>query len=273
MNASEHDMYVLASRRTGRYQFYIARPPPPLQGYDGKVPHWKEVVCRHRDSNPGPFACEASVLAKSHHGPTLLDEYQAKFMPASATKMARMNFAQARQTESENILEWHGRARATFLQACPDRAATADIDCFLIDKFALGLKDASTMNEVWRRAPATYAAALEAAHDQHSGDQALRAHNHGAMQSRVKKEGLHAMGPSDGRRRPMACWICESLEHVKLDCPKRRGKPESKRDAEARPKSKTRPKTKSKEKKRIAAVANESDNGDELSGGESDLGN
>jgi len=92
----------------------------------------------------------------------VLNLYEARFLPASASQMARVNFEAAGQRGKEGIMQFHARLRTLWRRAYPN----ARDDVQLIRRFALGLRRREVREMVLRNNPATYGGALEIAQNE-----------------------------------------------------------------------------------------------------------
>ena len=88
----------------------------------------------------------------------LLALYEARFLPAAAGDMARVQFRTACQKEAESILQWHTRVRELFTRSYPAEPLEASVQ--LRDQFILGLSESKIKEYTWDSHPATFAAAL-----------------------------------------------------------------------------------------------------------------
>jgi hypothetical protein len=153
---------------------------------------------------------------------TLLGLYQDRFQPAALGRLSRVNFASAKQTETEQVLAWHGRLRALFIRAFP--AAEPAADANLIDKFVLGLFDPRILEYVWQQDAQTFQQALTLAHDKQAGISALQQHAAvqgaaGGLRTIKKESGINAF--QQNQQRPRACWICNGEGHISPACPQK----------------------------------------------------
>ena len=133
----------------------------------------------------------------------LLNDYEARFLPASASQMARVRFDNACQGAKETLLSWHARLRTLYRRAYPNGNDTP-----LIRRFTLGLRNSTLREQVLRQQPADYNAALNAAQNEQSIVEVTTA--------------LH-LGPGEepmeiGALADMACHFCEKKGHIRRDC-------------------------------------------------------
>ena len=134
----------------------------------------------------------------------LLDDYEARFLPASASEMARVRFDNATQGRKETLLNWHSRLRNLFRRAYPQ----AGDETPLIRRFELGLKNSILREHVLRQHPATYAAALEASQNEQSIVEVTTALHLGP-----REEPMEIGALSD-----MTCHFCDKKGHIRRDC-------------------------------------------------------
>ena len=178
--------------------------------------------------NPLPPPLVAGAIAAAPVVPldaaTLLDLYQARFLPAAETDLCRVALRHARQTEGENILEWHTRCRALYARAYPNRGAD---EIELQDQFKLGLYNKKIREATWEARPLTYTECLTAAHNKAASKAILEAHAN--PRGEVKQEpGLHAFGgggyperkPPGGSGSRGGCNYCGVEGHYKRECRK-----------------------------------------------------
>ena len=95
---------------------------------------------------------------------TLIEHYDRRFLPASASQMARVSFDQVVQKQGETILDYHSKVRQLWNRAYPNNPD----EVLLIRKFSLGLRKKEVREQVVRQNPQTYGAALEAAQNEAS---------------------------------------------------------------------------------------------------------
>lgn len=72
--------------------------------------------------------------------------------------IVKAEFEQARQTPQEKLMDWHGRLRAIFIRAYPNRNAANDDQ--LICAFISGIADPAIKMFILEGAPNTYIDAL-----------------------------------------------------------------------------------------------------------------
>ena len=92
----------------------------------------------------------------------LLDAYEAIFVVAADSDMARSSFKTARQGPEETVLDWHARLRSMYKRAMPTLTdAQIEASQELREQFLLYLRNRRVGQEVWRTRPANY----QQAHD------------------------------------------------------------------------------------------------------------
>ena len=143
----------------------------------------------------------------------LLALFEARFLPGSASQMARIRFDAARQGPNEAVLEFHSRLRALHNKAYPN----ANDDVNLIRKFTMGLRRKELRMQVMRSNPDTYANALELAQNEASVLQMVKVTELGA--SLTNEEPMEIGSLEEPQQRTGDCHFCESNGHWKRDCP------------------------------------------------------
>ena len=159
--------------------------------------------------------------------PTLdnvLDRYQARFLPAAASQLAKVKFDASRQSASETSLDYHSRLRALYNEAYPH---AADDDA-LIRKFTTGLKKKDLRTQVMRLNPMTYPEALECTQNEVSVQQLSKLADLGAAPigdepmeigavQEVNKTNTSANRNNTGKKAG-TCHFCKKNGHWKRDC-------------------------------------------------------
>ena len=143
----------------------------------------------------------------------LLALFEARFLPGSASQMARIRFDAARQGPNEAVLEFHSRLRALHNKAYP--AAADEVN--LVRKFTMGLRRKELRMQVMRSNPATYAGALELAQNEASVLQMVKVTELGA--SIAGEEPMEIGAVEDPQNKTGECHFCEASGHWKRDCP------------------------------------------------------
>ena len=89
----------------------------------------------------------------------LLDRYEAKFLPAATSDLARARYETAIQNPKEGILAWHGRLQTLFVRAYGGGVNVMG-KAMLIRSLARGIRHKRVREHVLRSQPGTYDAAL-----------------------------------------------------------------------------------------------------------------
>lgn len=153
---------------------------------------------------------------------TLLNEYQARFIPEAAGKLARAEFNAANQKPTETIIQWHTRLRELFCRAYPNREI--DDDEAAIDQFVNHLLDTSIQSFVLDQGPITYADALNMAQSKLANQLILKksGENRGNINqmgegqiNQISRFGTRTTGPKSGS---VKCWYCQQEGHIQTDC-------------------------------------------------------
>ena len=158
----------------------------------------------------------------------LLDGYEAKFLPAAASDIARARFETAVQGPKEVILQWHGRLQMLYTRAYgnPDPVTRAAQLC---RAFARGLRHRRVREHVLRSQPADYAAALNFAQTEQavldSGTYIpgsvpafatnIAGQHHGGARSRDTSEPMEIGAMGTGK---IQCHTCHLFGHMSRDC-------------------------------------------------------
>jgi len=105
-----------------------------------------------------------SIQLLNHEDPDvtaeqLADLYEAKFMPAATSDLARARYETAVQGPKEGILQWHGRLQMLFVRAYGNGGAAMG-EAMLVRSFARGLRHKRVREHVLRSQPDTYDGAL-----------------------------------------------------------------------------------------------------------------
>ena len=147
----------------------------------------------------------------------LLDAYEAIFVVAAASDLARADFRHAMQGAEESILDFHGRLRTLFQRSYPTLTpAEVEASTDLRETFLRRLRDSEVGKDVFRRRPASYQAALDEASD------AEAAHALWADDAVWPDKRVNAMGSRDRsvhfRTTTNGCYICNGSHQAK-HCP------------------------------------------------------
>ena len=174
-----------------------------------------------RAAMSGKAALLTSDIPIEGDGQTLnqrIAAFEARFMPAAAGQVARVEFHGTSQRPDETIMIFHGRLRELFTRAYPD--LTCNTSQLAIQQFALGLADTEVGRFVLDRAPANYTDALNQAQIKSATEAALQ-------QRRKTTSGNVSIGSIDGRgavekgasNNIFQCWFCNEEGHLKKECP------------------------------------------------------
>jgi len=107
---------------------------------------------------------DIQVNDPTKNGAGLLDAYEARFLPASASELAKVTFEAATQMPKETALSFHGRVRNLY-----NRAYTRDRnEEHMTRRYILGLRSKEVREMVMRARPQNYEAALYAAQNENA---------------------------------------------------------------------------------------------------------
>lgn len=132
----------------------------------------------------------------------LLDAYQHKFEPLVNAEYTLALANAAKQTETEDLVQFHGRLKALFDRGYPELVSLAGFDMntwpVLRNKFTDGLVDQSLADFVRQKSPTTYEAALVAAQEARAAkfrQKAAKSYAYTAPPdpSSKSKAGIHAL--------------------------------------------------------------------------------
>ena len=160
-----------------------------------------------------------SVEGLNHRGgeslAVLMDQYEEKFVPPSASGLAQVRYEQARQGKYEDITQWHARLQTIWLRAYPSQVRNGD-EVQLIRHFMLNCNRQSVRDNIQRSAPKTYAAALISAQMEQAvvdnkryADGEVQPMDIGAM----KELNINAIDPATAK-----CYNCSKIGHISKDC-------------------------------------------------------
>jgi hypothetical protein len=159
-------------------------------------------------------------------GGLTIDQYltacEARFLPESATKYARTEFATGSQNDGEDILRFHARLRGLFVRAFPNEA-NPNASHVLIDRFIHGLGDYGAQEFTCQQGPQTYAQALVHASNQAATKSSLAANRMGTTRGQGKKRQdglfqLNSNSSSSGAADNRTCYFCHEVGHIKTSC-------------------------------------------------------
>ena len=172
------------------------------------------------DGNAALATRDIDVDAQVAGWPPTIDNvmalFEARFLPASASKLAQAHFDNARQGPNETILNYHSRMRSLYNQAWPQAAD----DLLLIRRFIFGLRKRELRMQAMRSGPATYAEALEVAQDEISVQQLVKGAELGAA---ALGGGAMEIGAMDSPKQPQGagkgtCHFCGRNGHWRREC-------------------------------------------------------
>lgn len=148
--------------------------------------------------------------------PLMLAAFEGRFLPASASQMARVKFDAARQGPSETVLDFHARLRSLYNKAYPNAVDVVN----LIRRFTMGLRRREVRTQVLRHNPHTYENALEVALNESSVLQMVKVTELGATQG-VEPMEIGAMNEDANRAKQDKrgkCHYCDRPGHWKAEC-------------------------------------------------------
>ncbi len=179
----------------------------------------------------GDEPAQGAADAADYH--LLLDQYEARFLPAAVADALQVTFEMASQEETELTLAWHSRLRSIFTRANPGLTATEIQDSRqLRTRFVLGLADRKVRENTWNRRPANYEQALVEASNMEAGEAILTGQT-GRLSFdpfNIKKEANNTLGEppaaisqiatSRGGKRVdnRECWNCGKQGHISRHC-------------------------------------------------------
>lgn len=172
--------------------------------------------------NDGLLAAVGNNPADAANVQALLDAYEAVFVVAAESDLARSNFLAARQGSEESLLDWHSRLRQLYQRAHPNlNPGQIDASRDLREAFMENMKDARIGKDIWRRRPANYQQALEWASDAAAVElifqkkqtdlNALNALN--ALNQTASRNVAAMRDPFTG-----VCWNCGGVGHKRGQC-------------------------------------------------------
>lgn len=155
------------------------------------------------------------------HYDNVIALYEARFVTAPDTDLARVVFRGSKQYDDEDCLAWHARTLTSFLMAFPGAQIDgAQISSTLRDQFCTGLKDPVQRAYVWDHSPQTYQRCLELCLQKVSTQQ-MMTKGEGEDENGVDG-GVNAFGSWEDRNRggaPNKCYFCGEGGHFRQDCP------------------------------------------------------
>ena len=171
----------------------------------------------------------------------VLADYQGRFLPPAAGKVARAAYAGAKQGPEETVMQFHSRLRDLFGQAYPEQMANLNQNRMLVQTFASGLENQEITRWIMDRDPETYSAALDLAQMKAATEMVIRhsqgkpvnttlspigsgnTSGHSTQNSSMNQTG----GGTRSTSRPgrtITCWGCKETGHFKSQCPQRKPK-------------------------------------------------
>lgn len=144
----------------------------------------------------------------------MLEAYDRRFAPESASQLARAQFDQCGQQPGEIILDYHGRLRTLYNKAYPNENG----ETILIRRFTWGLRKKEIRQQVMRAACNTYGEALEAAQNEAAVLKEVKMTEMGAAAAPAEPmeigaiQGGRKAGPGD------VCHFCDKPGHWKGEC-------------------------------------------------------
>ena len=165
-----------------------------------------------------------------------LNLYEAKFVTPAASAAARQQFLTAKQREDESLTAWHTRLAALYRRSDPngDHEQARELK----ERFIMGIAHPVVRERTYDANPDTMAACLTVASDKFATIAAVGADRQShALAHRMGINNLQSGGGGnwEAKRTTSAvlkCYICNSAEHLKRDCPKNAG-PKGKKKAAA----------------------------------------
>ena len=177
------------------------------------------------------------------HYDNVIAQYEARFVSAANSELARVHFQGAKQTDDESLLQWHSRCRELFTRAYPGVAFDGEAGRLLRERFTIGLSNTDIKAYVWDQRAQTYQGVLEAAQNKLSTQQMLvlgdptKADEVDELTEGLAKASINALsgGGKKGKapvtqdlREPewiaamephTGCWICGDKRHMRAECP------------------------------------------------------
>jgi len=194
-----------------------------------EVQLWSDTVAKHclKYCMRGRAAKAVHNIDHKEAGLTLeilLKKYEDKFMPPSASAVARNRFEHSVQLPQEGVLQFHARAWQLYCRAYPDVCLISEALC--IRQFIRGLHLAEVRKQVQFKEPKTYEAALQAAQmviAVFSEENFVPGLHNAAKETRkILPPDVNAVGTWDvaALNSQLRCHGCNGVGHFARDCPK-----------------------------------------------------
>jgi hypothetical protein len=159
-----------------------------------------------------------------------LTAYERKFVTPANSAAARQQFLTARQREDETLVAWHTRVMALYRRSDPE--VNANLSRELRERFIMGLAHPTVKERTYDANPENMEQALTVASDKFAtiaaagADRAAvsLAHRMGINNMQLPAGSGSALEQKRFTTTLLRCYICNSAEHLKRDCPRNNGK-------------------------------------------------
>ena len=172
------------------------------------------------------------MMWEEHEGPVtfeqMLNIYEAKFLPPSASDEAKVKYENTRQLPKEDLVHYSSRLLANFQRAYPDQKEIQNlVDGPLTRMFIRGLQSRKEAEHVMRTSPHNLDSALAAAQKEHAVQSGSFQHFHpGGGRGGAEAMDCSAIQWNDDELRiaalnggPPRCYFCNLFGHTRADCP------------------------------------------------------